>query len=148
MAHVRAKIDSGFETFGHLIYRNRFKTLVLMLILMGGVLSQLPKLGFDSTNESYFHEDDPTLSDYDAFREQFGRQDTVVVALTPREVFDRDFLQKLTRFHDTLGAEVPYVKEVTSLINVRHTRGEGDVLIVEDLLEEIPQTADELAGLK
>ena len=148
MANVRAKIDSGFETFGHLIYRNRFKTLVLMLILMGGVLSQLPKLGFDSTNESYFHEDDPTLSDYDAFRDQFGRQDTVVVALTPPDVFDRDFLQKLTRFHDTLEAEVPYVKEVTSLINVRYTHGEGDVLIVEDLLEEIPQTADGLADLK
>ena len=37
---------------------------------------------------------------------------------------------------------------MTSLVNVRNTRGEADELIVEDLLEHWPQTHEEMAALK
>ncbi len=148
MASVRSRIQDGFEVLGHKIYRHRFKTLGLMLLITAAILTQLPKVGLDTSNESYFHEDDPTLGDYDAFREQFGREDTVVVAATPPDVFDRAFLEKLTAFHRALEERVPYVDEVTSLANVRHTRGEGDQLIVEDLLKEIPESPEGLRRLR
>ncbi len=109
MASIRLRIQDGFEVLGHKIYRHRFKTLGLMLLVTAAILTQLPKVGLDTSNESYFHEDDPTLGDYDAFREQFGREDTVVVAATPPDVFDRAFLEKLTAFHRALEERVPYV---------------------------------------
>ena len=148
MAKLRARIDGGFERFGAWVYRNRFKTLSVMLLVIAAFLSQLPKLGFDTSNESYFHEDDPTILDYDRFREQFGREEFMIVAITPPEVFDRAFLEKLAAFHDALEDEVPYLDDVTSLINVRSTRGEGDELIVEDLLEEMPRTPEEMAQFR
>ncbi len=148
MASIRSRIQDGFEVLGHKIYRHRFKTLGLMLLVTAAILTQLPKVGLDTSNESYFHEDDPTLGDYDAFREQFGREDTVVVAATPPDVFDRAFLEKLTAFHRALEERVPYVDEVTSLATVRHTRGEGDKLIVEDLLKEIPESPEGLRRLR
>jgi predicted RND superfamily exporter protein len=37
---------------------------------------------------------------------------------------------------------------VTSLVNARHTRGEGDLLIVGELLEDWPQTREDLAVLR
>ncbi|MCH9045089.1 MAG: MMPL family transporter [SAR324 cluster bacterium] len=148
MANLRVRIDDGFETFGRWLYRNRFKTLLMMLVVVAAFGSQLPRLTFDTSNESYFHEEDPTLREYDAFREQFGREEMLIIALRPPEVFDRAFLQWLADFHAALEAEVPYVKEITSLVNVRHTRGEGDELIVEDLLETLPRTPAEMARLK
>ena len=148
MATIRARINSAFERFGRAIFRNRIKTLLFMLVLIAGFLSQLPKITFDTSNESYFHEDDPTLDDYNAFRDQFGRESYLIIAINPPEVFDRKFLEKLVNFHEALEQKVPYLDDVTSLVNVRDTRGEGDELIVEDLLEVLPDTPEAMARLK
>lgn len=148
MPALREKIDSAFANFARLTYRNRIKTLVLMALLVGGLLSQLPGLTSDNSLEVWFHEDDPNLIAYEAFQEQFGRDTSVVVAVTPPEVFDPEFLRKLGVFHQALEDEVPYLEEITSLINVRDTRGEGDELIVEDLLEAFPETPDAMALLR
>ncbi|MCH8844357.1 MAG: MMPL family transporter [SAR324 cluster bacterium] len=145
MATLRSNIDQAFSAFGFAIYRNRIKTLLLMLVVIGAFVSQIPKITFDTTNESYFHDDDPTIDDYNAFREQFGREETIIIAVTPENVFERGFLERLSIFHGTLEDELPYLDEVTSLVNIRDTRGEGDELIVEDLLETIPKTAADMA---
>ena len=140
MATIRARIETGFEAFGRAIFRNRIKTLLLMSILIAGFVSQLPKITFDTSNESYFRKGDRILEEYDAFRAQFGREEVIIIGISPPNIFDRVFLEKLTQFHEALEVEIPFVEEVTSLVNVRNTRGEGDELIVEDLLKEIPRT--------
>ena len=145
---LRVRIDEGFAAFGRAVYRNRIKTLLLMALLTGGLLSQLPRLTADNSNEVFFHKDDPALIDYTKFKEQFGRDEMVIIAVQPPEVFDTAFLKKLQAFHAALEEEVPFLDEVTSLVNVRDTRGEGDELIVEDLLKEIPETPQGLARLK
>ena len=52
MATLRARIETGFEKFGRAIFRNRIKTLLLMLVLIAGFLSQSPKITFDASNEA------------------------------------------------------------------------------------------------
>jgi predicted RND superfamily exporter protein len=71
-----------------------------------------------------------------------------VIAIRPPEIFDLAFLEKLRALHQDLENEVPYLDEVTSLVNARSTRGEGDELIIEDLLEEWPRDPAELAALR
>ena len=111
-------------------------------------LRQLPSIKFDASNEAFFRKGDPILKDYDAFRAQFGREEVIIIGISPPNVFDRGFLEKLAKFHDALEKNVPFVEEVTSLVNVRETRGDGDRLIVDDLLKEIPSTPKGLADLK
>jgi predicted RND superfamily exporter protein len=148
MANVRNRIEHWFEILGHKIYDNKYKTLVVMFLLIAGILSQLPKLTLDISNEGFLHEDDQSLIDYNAFREQFGRDELILVAISAPDVFDRKCLGKLRTLHEELEERVPYVDEITSLINARNTRGEGDTLIVEDLLEEWPETDEELSKIK
>jgi predicted RND superfamily exporter protein len=145
---VKQRIASGFERFGRTIYRNRLKTLAVLLVIIGALVSQLPKVAFDTSTESFFRHDDPALVDYEAFQQQFGRDELVVIAIDPPAVFERAFLEKLRTFHEALESEVPHLKEVTSLLNVRDTRGEGDELIVEDLLRELPATPQAMAALE
>ena len=140
MSTLRERIENRFETFGRIIYRNRFKTLALVSVLIAGLLSQLPSIKFDASNEAFFRKGDPILKDYDAFRAQFGREEVIIIGISPPNVFDRGFLEKLAKFHDALEKNVPFVEEVTSLVNVRETRGDGDRLIVDYLLKEIPST--------
>ncbi len=148
MNTLRTRIEKGFENFGRLVYRNRIKCLFLMALLIAALVYPIQFLRPDNSNEMFFKKGDPTLVAFDDFREQFGRDEMVLVAVTPPEVFDAAFLRKLKEFHKALEDEVPFLKEVTSLINVRDTRGEGDQLIVGELLEEIPETPRAMADLR
>lgn len=145
---MRTKIELGFSALAQWIYIHRLKSLVMMLLILGAMLSGLPKLTVDTSTEGFLHDSDPTLIAYNAFRDQFGQDDVVIVAVKPPAVFERGFLQQLQQLHSALEAKVPYLDEVTSLVNARNTRGEGDTLIVEDLLESFPDSEAELATLK
>jgi predicted RND superfamily exporter protein len=148
MSGYRQKIERGFETFVHLIYRWRWVALLLMLFVAAGLSSQLPKLTTATSNESFLHADDPILLAYNDFRDQFGRDEMIIIAIQPPDVFDLKFLKKLKVLHEDIEAKVPHVNEITSLVNARSTRGDGDQLIVEDLLEKWPQSKDDLMVLK
>lgn len=145
---MRTRIESGFAALSEWIYTHRLKSLLFMLLLMMGMLSGLPKLTIDTSTEGFLHDEDQTLIDYNAFRDQFGQDDVVIVALKPVEVFNQGFLRELQKLHTQLENNLPYLDEVTSLVNARNTRGEGDTLIVEDLLENFPETPDALNTLK
>jgi predicted RND superfamily exporter protein len=148
MSVWRKRIDARFESLGDWIYRHRWLTFIGIALAVAGLASQFPKLRMESSEEAFFHKSDPTLIAYDAFREQFGRDEFVIITITPSEVFDRGFLTKLIAFHNALDTRLPYVKEVTSLYNVRDTRGVGDTLVVEDFLEKFPQSDAALAALR
>jgi len=98
----------------------------------------------DTSNEGFFRPDDKVLLDYNEFRNQFGKDEFVVIAINGPDVFDMEFLQKLRLLHQELDKTLPYIDEITSLINIRNTRGEDDELIVEDFLETWPKTQADL----
>jgi hydrophobe/amphiphile efflux-3 (HAE3) family protein len=148
ISDIRHRVERSFEGFGRFVYRNRIKTLLVMLVIVTGMVSQLPKVRIDTSTEGFLHEKDPALMQYNAFRDQFGRDEMVLIAIKPRDIFDLKFLRKLEAFHNDLVANVPHMDDITSLINARNTRGAQDRLIVEDLLETFPKNAKDLAALK
>ena len=145
---AKGTIERGFERWGALVYRIRWAVILAMVLVALGLGSQLGRLETDTSPENYLHPDDPVRTSYDAFRDQFGRDTMIAIAIEPPEIFKLDFLRKLRSFHEALESEVPKIQAVTSLINIRNTRGERDELIVEDLLEEFPETPEELDAFR
>ena len=148
MVKIKTGIENGFGNIGRSIYDNKFKTLFAVLVIIVGLLSQLPKITIDTSNEGFLHENDPTLIQYNQFREQFGRDEVAILAIKTPEVFTDSFLNKLNNFHNELEENVPYLDDINSLINARNTHGEEDALIVDDLFEELPKTAEEMSEKK
>lgn len=148
MTDIRKHIELWFGSVARTLYHHRIKTLLLMAICMGGLFTQLPKITIDTSTEGLLHENDPTLLDYNHFRDEFGRDEMIIIAIKPPEVFNLGFLEKLQQLHEELEENTPYLDDITSLINARNTRGEEDELIVEDLLENWPETPEALADLK
>ncbi|XCN74573.1 MAG: efflux RND transporter permease subunit [Candidatus Electrothrix aestuarii] len=148
MSRIRDRIEKRFAAAGRLLYRHNILTLLLLTVFVGGLLSQLPKLTLDTSTEGFLHEQDPALLAYNDFRDQFGNTEMVIVAVKGKDIFAPEFLQKLKKMHVELRDNVPYLDDINSLINARNTRGEGDQLIVEDLLEHWPETPEELAAVK
>ncbi|TGG93876.1 hypothetical protein E4656_06710 [Natronospirillum operosum] len=94
--------------------------LLSLLMILGMTLALgagLPKLEMDSSNESLFQRGDPTLLDYQAFQREFGRNDVVVVAVTTDDPLSADFMHSLTQLHRELEDRVPWLDDVTSLVN-------------------------------
>ena len=148
MRNLRYRIEAWFALFAEVIYDHRLKAIILTLVITLALVSQLPKIAIDTSTEGFLHKNDPILLDYNNFRDQFGRDEVVIVAIKTPDVFDLVFLEKLRHIHEALESEVPYIDDITSLINARNTRGERDTLIVEDLLETWPEAEADLEELR
>jgi hydrophobe/amphiphile efflux-3 (HAE3) family protein len=148
MKNFRNRIEAWFETYAHVICRNRIKTIVIMLVLTAAMVSQIPKITIDTSTEGFLHTDDPALVAYNNFRDQFGRDEVIIIAIKSADIFSPKFLETIQKLHEELEENVPYIDDITSLVNARNTRGEADELIVEDLLEHWPQNQGEMTALK
>ncbi len=145
---LRNRIDTAFGAWGRMVSNHGFIALVLSLFVIGGLARQLPDIRVENSSEAYLHSDDPASIAYEAFQRQFGQDDRLLVAIETSDVFDLQFLEQLRAFQDELEESLPHLDEITSLINVRETRGEEETLIVEDLLETWPQNEADLADLR
>lgn len=135
---LRQRIEHGFEAYGRLVVRRAWLALLLSVVLVGALGSNIPKIVMDTATDSFLHDDDPALLAYNDFRDQFGRDELVIVAVETDDVFDPAFLAKLKKLHVELRDNTPYLDDITSLINARNTYGRADELIVEDLFEDWP----------
>ena len=133
----RDRLTAKFESYADWLIQWRVVVLLgalaVVAVLAPGVRLLVPDISF----ESFLHPDDPARVEYDAFRDQFGREDAIVVVAEASNVFDPAFLDLLNAFHED-ALELPHVDDVTSLLNARDTRAEGDTLRVGDLLEGWP----------
>jgi predicted RND superfamily exporter protein len=145
---ARSRIEAGFRRLGEIAVRRRWLAILACGALSAALIWRLPDLRVDNSDAAFLHPDDPARIQYDRFKEQFDREDRVNVILRPPRVFELSFLETLRRLHQEIEREVPYVEEVTSLVNARDTRGEGDELVVEELMKSWPRTPADVAALR
>jgi predicted RND superfamily exporter protein len=145
---VRNQIELLLEQLGRRLYRSASWVMASVLLLVAAAASQIPTIEIRASTDEFLRKNDPIRVEYDRFLEQFGRDDVILIAVEPKEVFAFDFLLKLRDFHEALEEEVPHLREAQSLINARETRGDGDQLIVGELFEDWPKDEVELASLR
>ena len=148
MPALRKRIDTWLEQLAYFIFKHRFATLGIMLALIGFFAFYAAKLHSDTSLEGLLHKKDPILLDYNGFRDQFGREELIIVAVKTTDVFNMTFLKKLSALHNDLAENVPLLEKVSSLINARHTYGRNDELVVRDLFDPWPQSQADLAAIK
>jgi predicted RND superfamily exporter protein len=146
--NMRRKISFLFEQWGRWVAARPYRVLLAIAATVTALGVQIPRIDLDTTTEGFLRKDDPILAVYDDFRARFGRDDAIVLGVEADDVFAPVTLTKLRAMHAALAAEVPLVDEITSLLNARWTRGEGDELIVEDLIAEWPTTPEDFAALR
>ena len=145
---MHKNLENLMGRFGSFIHDNPFKVILVLVLMLAFPIAHVPQIKMDTSTEGFMHDDDPVLLTYNSFRDQFGRDERIVLAIENDNIFSIDFLTKLKGLHKELETNVPYVEDVTSLYNVRNTRGEGDKLITDDLLEPFPTTQKELDDIK
>jgi len=136
----RASVEMGFERWGAFIVRHRYVTALLALLVTLFFGSFVPQIRIDNTTEAFLLDDDPAVITYNAFRDEFSRDDKIIIALQAEDVLAPAVLERVRELHRAIEDEVPYVDEVDSLLNARVMSGGGGELRGEELLEEWPAT--------
>ena len=144
----RGQIENQFERWGYFIVRNCWAALLVTVAVTAWLMTFLPALTVDNSTEAFLLPSDPAVIEYNAFRDQFGRDDRIIIAVEAPDLFDLAFLERLRSFHRAIEAEVPFVEEVESFVNARFSRGEDGELVVGELLEDWPASAADLALFK
>ena len=81
MSGIRNRIEKGFEKLSDIIFDHRYQTLLVMILFVGMIASQIPKITIDTSTEGFFHKDDQSPVDYRKFRvdDEFVSNDVPVV---------------------------------------------------------------------
>lgn len=145
---ARDRVDAAFGWLSYSVLRRPIATVVLTLIGVGLLATGLPSLRIETSFDSYLPIDNPAQRLYDEFRSEFGSGERAVILLRPRELFDREFLEELTELHDALEADLPYLDDLTSLVNARHLIGGERTLASEGLLDDPIREASDLDRLR
>lgn len=137
-----------FEHWGRSIavisLRFRWLVIAASLLITLAVSYGASNLKFASDYRVFFGADNPDFIANELAQDTFGKADNVAFLLIPRdgEVFDND---TLTATLDLTNAAwtLPFVSRVDSLANFQSSRGEGDDLIVEEVLFEASELTPE-----
>lgn len=133
----------GFVNF---LQKWRYAILLLVAALTLMACLSMRHIRVDNSHESFFEKSDPAILAIDRFRELFGNEDAVYVAVhSEAGVFNLPFLKKLEALADALDASVPYLEKVTWIGSAEYMRGAGqDEIQTGPLYEEIPEDPAEL----
>jgi predicted RND superfamily exporter protein len=145
---MKATLERYLIVMTRLFFRHPWKTLLLVLMLLGFTVSHLPTLTIDMSPEALLHEDDPYRLGYDRFRSEFGQDRIILLTITTPDLFNERFFLKLRRLTQEIEAKVPYVKKVHSLITVRDIWGDDRQLHVDELLENLSIEPIDYTALK
>ena len=148
MTGIRLQVEKWFEATAAFLCRTRVPAIIVVLLATAATAAGLRNLVIDTSTESFLRAGDPVLERYEEFRDQFGRDDVIIISVEPDELFTLEALIGLKELHDALASGVPNLANITSMVNARSTRGEGDRLIVEDLLQSWPNSEQDLAALR
>ncbi|MGJ8670961.1 MAG: efflux RND transporter permease subunit [Oceanococcus sp.] len=147
-SRARDAIERRFARWGEICHDYPWRIILAVLIVLTWVSSYFPQIQVDMSTEGYLRKSDPARQVYDAFQREFGRDERLVILVqSDSDIVNDEFLQHLKIWHEALAA-IPQVDKVDSLINARLTRGQGDELIVQDLLEQWPQNDADFSQLR
>jgi len=100
----------------------------------------------DNSFEAYFVRGDPWYEAYLEFHHEFGSDEMAYILYEapdrPHGVWDLDVMRKIDRIGREIEADVPFVKQVTTLANVELLSPVPDGILVSSIDEDLPETQD------
>ena len=146
------KVDASFGAIAEWSIRWRWLVVVLTLGVLCLGLYFSGKARFDNSLDAFFDRTDPTYTAYMEYLDDFLSDEvTYILYRVPDKEhgpFDIEAMKTIAKLTEELEAEVPFVRQATSLANVEFIRADGDDIIVDELLIDFPENQQALLEIK
>jgi len=129
------------------------KPLIIVIVITAITVFlgiQLPRVELDNNNLRFLPNESPAKVISEYIDETFGGQVIILVGLERqfRTVYEKNFLQLIRDFSNAVE-NVDLVKSINSIMSTQYITGEGDSIIVSDLVpDDFSGTPEEIAELK
>ena len=141
------RVNEWFARVGMgLVVRFRLLFLVLVATSVGLGAVGMQRLRMNSSNESFFPEDDEAVLDNERFKEVFGNEEYLLVLVEAEDVFVPAVLTYIRELSRDLRANLPFAADVVSLTEVDRIHGQGNELSIKPLIAEDIPTDPALLG--
>ena len=125
--------------------------LTVTVVLLGILFSlwRIEELHIDASTRGMINESDPQKQVYETFKNRFGSDILTAVVLTPPEgdVFNLETIALVDTLTEAIW-DLDGVSSVESLTTVRNIKSDDDVLITDELIEFMPETAEDLEQIR
>ena len=150
MSPIERRFDDRFGRLAEFLVRHRFAVLAVTLVATAALAVSASRLTVNTSTEYMFREGDEQLVRYDDFKERFGSDEFVFVLLDSEQIFTPTELERVVALQEAIEAEVPYVTEVTSIVDVDHIESTFDGIEVRPLIgrDAIPEDPAAAAALR
>ncbi len=106
-------------------------SILIALLIVGGLASGMKHLRADFTHTGFFWKDDPKIKQFEAFERRFGNDDSVMIAIeSPSGVFDVPTANLVRELTEKMW-QVPEIIRVDSIANFNWVHARGDDIVVE-----------------
>ena len=86
MTGIRGKIEEGFGRWSRVVVRHPWVWILLVLASTAGLATRLPLMEVETSTDDYLRDGDPEKVAYNAFRDQYGRDQVIFIVVEPPEV--------------------------------------------------------------
>ncbi len=128
----QSKINLHFQGWVRFIIRFRYWVIFATVLLVMGLFTRLDTLTFDNSNESFLPVNSSLITDMERFKETFGNEDTLVLAMPISQTEPETTVARLNQLTQDLETSVPYVRAATGINNLEKMRSVGEGAIVID----------------
>lgn len=139
----KKQLEGRFADFSLAIMKRPKLSLLIFLGVLIAFGQNLRFLEMDPEMENFVDPDTEVRQIYTQAKDEFGRNDILMLAFRG-DVISEDFIRDLTDVQAVLETDIPYVNEVTSILNAPYQKGSEDALEVLDLVEGIPTSQADL----
>ncbi|HEY9035345.1 MAG TPA: efflux RND transporter permease subunit [Pseudomonadales bacterium] len=147
--NIKLAVENAFERWSEIVVSHRWPVLLITLLFTIATAPLIKNGWLDVSVESFLPKDDPVIVRYDDFRRSFNTTPGSTIAIHFKDgAFTLKNLETLRAIHKDLEENVLHVKDVTSLYNVRYSRGDGDYLRIDELHELWPTTEADIPAFR
>ena len=129
------------------IIKYRWHIVAVTLLLVGASIFPLLNIRVNPDLESYLHEDMPSRLNNLKINDVFGNEELLVLVFQAPDVLQESTLTRIQNISEAFS-ESPDFKRVFSLFQVKDIRSEEGSMVVNPVVEFIPQTAEERDELR
>ena len=129
------------------IIKYRWHIVAVTLLLVGASIFPLLNIRVNPDLESYLHEDMPSRLNNLKINDVFGNEELLILVFQAPDVLQESTLTRIQNISEAFS-ESPDFKRVFSLFQVKDIRSEEGSMVVNPVVEFIPQTAEERDALR